>query len=200
MPEALTEPRTKGDRRRESILSALEELLVERPIADVSVETIASQAGIARSGFYFYFESKYAALGAALARAFEEFAQAAAAFLEGTEMPPEEQCRQDIAGVVATWRRHAPLLDGMVEAAATDAGARALWEEWIERFEERVAERIEAERACGRAPAGPPDARSLAAVLLAMNERALYRARAPELEDGLAAVWLAAVYGKRLSA
>ena len=36
----------------------------EKPFAELSVSTISERAGVARSGFYFYFDSKYAVLAA----------------------------------------------------------------------------------------------------------------------------------------
>jgi AcrR family transcriptional regulator len=54
--------RSRGDRQREAIVTAVRELLQERTFADLSVSTISERAGVARSGFYFYFDSKYAVL------------------------------------------------------------------------------------------------------------------------------------------
>src|SRR3982074_2486985 len=61
--------RTRGDRQREGIVTAVRELLQERSFADLSVSTISERAGVARSGFYFYFDSKYAVLAVILADA-----------------------------------------------------------------------------------------------------------------------------------
>lgn len=51
--------RTRGDRQRDAIVAAVRELLGTRPFADLSVSMISERAGVARSGFYFYFDSKY---------------------------------------------------------------------------------------------------------------------------------------------
>src|SRR5436853_193750 len=59
--------RSRGDRQREAIVTAVRELLQERSFADLSVSTISERAGVARSGFYFYFDSKYAVLAVILA-------------------------------------------------------------------------------------------------------------------------------------
>ena len=61
--------RSRGDRQREAIVTAVRELLEERSFADLSVSTISERAGVARSGFYFYFDSKYAVLAVILADA-----------------------------------------------------------------------------------------------------------------------------------
>jgi TetR/AcrR family transcriptional regulator, ethionamide resistance regulator len=195
---------TRGDRRRRAILDAVEGLLRDRSIAALSVEDVAETAGIARSGFYFYFESKYAALGALLAGAWEDMAQAAGPFFAGSDEPPATYVPRTIAAVDGVWRTHEHLLVAMVEASATDSGARDLWEAWIGRFVELTAARIDAERAAGRAPAGPP-ARWVAEVLLRMNERSCYaasrrgasRRERDEVARALAAVWLATVWGER---
>jgi len=59
--------RSRGDRQRAAIVAAVRELLEERSFADLSVSTISERAGVARSGFYFYFDSKYAVLAVILA-------------------------------------------------------------------------------------------------------------------------------------
>ena len=196
---------TRGDRRRRAILEAVEGLLRERSIGELSVEEVAGAAGLSRSAFYFYFESKYAALGAALGGVWEEMTLSAAPFFEGSPDPPGTYVRRALRDVGAAWSKHEHLLVAMVEASAADEGARDLWDAWIGRFVALVAERIEAERAAGRAPAGPPGAHALAEVLLAMNERAYYnhtRRHSPAEEtermvEALAAVWLAAIWGER---
>ena len=55
-------PRRRGYRQRQAILAAVRELLEEKPFAELSVRTISNRAGVARSGFYFYFDSKYSVL------------------------------------------------------------------------------------------------------------------------------------------
>lgn len=52
----------RGDHARTAILTALRALLDQNPISEVSVQAITRQAGVTRTAFYFYFESKYSAL------------------------------------------------------------------------------------------------------------------------------------------
>jgi AcrR family transcriptional regulator len=195
---------TRGDRRRRAILDAVESLLRDRSIADLSVEDVTEAAGIARSGFYFYFESKYAALGALLAGVWDEMARATAPFFEGSDEAPRDYVPRTLTDLDAAWTRHEHLLVAMVDASGTDPGVRELWEFWMGRWSRRTAERIEAERAAGRAPAGAPAA-ALADVLLRMNERSCYdasrrgatRRERDAMKEALAAVWLAAVWNAR---
>lgn len=60
--------RRRGDRHRQAILRAARELLEETPFAELSVRAISLRAGVARSGFYFYFDSKYSVLAQILPR------------------------------------------------------------------------------------------------------------------------------------
>jgi TetR/AcrR family transcriptional regulator, ethionamide resistance regulator len=202
-PETAAAP-TRGDIRRQAILDGIEGLLRDRPIAALSVEDITEAAGITRSGFYFYFESKYAALSALLGGVWEEMAEAAAPFFEGSDEDPATYVTRTLAEVHAAWQRHEHLLVAMLDASGTDPGVRELWEDWMQRWIAMTAERIDAERATGRAPGGAP-AEALANVLLRMNERAFDAASrnatsAREnraMVQALATVWLASVWGER---
>src|SRR6201995_1560316 len=69
--------RPSGDDRELAILTTAEQLLEQRPLADISVDDLAKGAGISRPTFYFYFPSKEAVLLSLLepviARADSEF-------------------------------------------------------------------------------------------------------------------------------
>jgi AcrR family transcriptional regulator len=43
----------RGEERRVALLASLERLLEGRPLAEISIEDIASGAGVTRSAFYF---------------------------------------------------------------------------------------------------------------------------------------------------
>lgn len=55
---------TKGDQRELALLDAARVVFREKSISQVTIDELAGAAGIARSGFYFYFESKQALLAA----------------------------------------------------------------------------------------------------------------------------------------
>jgi AcrR family transcriptional regulator len=192
----------KGDERRQSILEATEQLLQDRGIADLSVEEIALAAGISRPAFYFYFESKYAALAEALTQVFGEIFDAARDFFAPTGEPPETYMPRAVGQVVAVWEQREALAVGMIDASSTDPGARKLWDDWLGAFMPEVAGRIDQERAAGRAPAGP-SALGLARVLVLMTERVLHdhsrRRSAPEdsanVSRALSHLYLTAVWG-----
>ncbi|MDV7267511.1 TetR/AcrR family transcriptional regulator, partial [Rhodococcus oxybenzonivorans] len=66
-----SEPRTgrrnlKGDMREQAILEGAYEILRTEPLRNVSIDDLAKRAGLSRSSFYFYFESKWQVLSALL--------------------------------------------------------------------------------------------------------------------------------------
>ncbi|WP_433306402.1 TetR/AcrR family transcriptional regulator [Actinoplanes sp. CA-030573] len=78
---------TKGDQRETALLDAAREVFREKPISQVTIDELAGAAGIARSGFYFYFESKQALLAALVDQVIGENDEEMAEFLasEGTD-------------------------------------------------------------------------------------------------------------------
>ena len=193
----------KGDRRRQAIVDAVEHLLQSRTIGDLSVEDIAAEAGISRSGFYFYFESKYAALADALSDVADAMEGAADDFFGDTGRAPRDYVYDALSGVAQMWRQHADLLVAVVDAAHSDSGARTLWDDWRARFIDGISRAIEDERQAGRAHTNGATTEDLARVLLAMNLGTLYdlaRSRASDEDaeravSALAWVWLSAVWG-----
>ena len=58
-PAAQSTPTSpRGDRRREAILAALDERLRTTALDDISVADLTDAAGITRSAFYFFSESR----------------------------------------------------------------------------------------------------------------------------------------------
>ena len=183
-------------------MDAVEHLLESRTIGELSVEDIAAEAGISRSGFYFYFESKYAALADALSDVADAIEGAADDFFGDTGREPRDYVNDALTGVATMWRKHADLLVAVVDAAHSDSGARTLWDDWRQRFVDGIARTIEEERRAGRAHHNGVSTEDLARVLLAMNLGTLYdlaRNRASDEEaeravSALAWVWLSAVW------
>jgi len=195
----------KGDRRRQAIVDAVEHLLQTRTIGQLSVEDIAAEAGISRSGFYFYFESKYTALADALSDVADAMVHAADDFFGDTEREPHEYVPQALGGVARLWREHSDLLVAVVDAAHSDGGARAIWDDWRQRFVTGISQAVAAERDAGRAHANGVAPGELARALLAMNLGLFYDDARNRVSDAdaertvaaLTTVWLSAVWGIR---
>lgn len=188
-----------GDRRRTALLSALDELLRERGFDAINVADISGKAGLTRSAFYFYFENK-AACAAALSSEMYQEVFTAAENLVAPDTTPRQRIEDTIHGVFAAWESHQYLYRAMLAARQNNESVRQLWDSYRESFVEPVGAMIEAERAAGRAPAGP-DGRALATMLLELNDRALERLAADDSlgrhrrAEVLVTIWLRTIFG-----
>src|SRR5947207_1172517 len=164
----------RGDVTERAILETAERLLRERALSQITVEELARGAGISRPSFYFYFESREAVLRALAAGITGHLYRAAEPWLEPGDRRPAEADRRAIAQNLELWQEHGAVLRAVVRARETDQEIRRLWDGFVQRYVEACADHIEHERAAGRAPPGPPSARSLAAMLLNMSDRTWY--------------------------
>jgi AcrR family transcriptional regulator len=191
----------KGDLREETILNTLERLLKKKPLRDIEVEELAHGSGISRPTFYFYFESKNAALASLTMRVREEM-YAAADEPEEELADPLEDIRIRIASSARFWHEQGHVLRAAVQTWASEPETRRLYEEGISHFVEGLKRKIQRARRIGLAPEGSPSAEALAKALIWMNERCFYtnslgstQALADEeLVDTLAVVWYRAIY------
>ncbi|SDE98456.1 transcriptional regulator, TetR family [Blastococcus aurantiacus] len=194
--------RATGDDRELAILATAERLLEERSLSAISVDDLARGAGISRPTFYFYFPSKDAVLLTLLDRVVAEADATMGAVFDSPAAGPREAWQRALAAYYDTFRTHRALTVAWAEARSTSGAVRTLWAEVFERWVQRCATSIEAERARGAAPAGPA-ARDLAIALTSMNERVIYASLSgdgPAVADEdvvpvLLRVWLTAVYG-----
>ena len=194
--------RPSGDDRELAILATAERLLADRPLREISVDDLARGAGISRPTFYFYFASKDAVLLTLLDRVVAEADAVTRAAFGEPASGPREAWRRAITAYYDTFRAHRPLTMAWAEARPTNAELRELWARVLDDWVGQCAAAIEAERARGAAPEGPP-ARDLAVVLNSMNERVLYATFSGDgpavAEDGvvdvLLEVWLRTIYG-----
>jgi TetR/AcrR family transcriptional regulator, ethionamide resistance regulator len=192
-----------GEERREALLTALEELLAENPLDAISIADITRKAGVTRSGFYFYFSTKAAAVAALLEDLRGQMIAVAADWYERSDAPHHDRVRRALGSTIVLWREHATLMIAMFDAAGSDTEARALWEGWIDALAQRAAARIAEDRAAGLAPDGA-DVGALSAVLTGMTVRAMERdvrdlvetgTGTPGVEEALIHAWDRAVYG-----
>jgi AcrR family transcriptional regulator len=125
--------RSRGDRQRDAIVTAVRELLEERSFADLSVSTISERAGVARSGFYFYFDSKYAVLAVILADASELLDQLTHHFAprEPGETPAAFAKRM-VGSAAAVYANDDPVLSACAVARNTDAQIREMMDDFYD--------------------------------------------------------------------
>ncbi|MFF4241352.1 TetR/AcrR family transcriptional regulator [Actinomadura geliboluensis] len=189
----------RGDQRRSALLQALDDLLREKTLDQVNVAEISRRAGVTRSAFYFYFESKATAVLALMADLYDA-ASDATDLLVKAQGDPGERIRQVLDSLFDSVDASPHTYRALLAARAANPQVREGWDAGRAEFAGMVAEMIERERAAGHATDGP-DAAGLAAVLLDLNDHALERhalSGEPPREqhvDALAHVWMTSIYG-----
>ncbi|WP_280463465.1 TetR/AcrR family transcriptional regulator [Nocardia carnea] len=189
----------RGEQRREALLVALDELLRDNGgrLEAVDIAEISRRAGLTRSAFYFYFENKAAAVGAALEDIYQEVFAVNDILVGAGE--PADRIERTIRGLVDFWDRHRHLYSAVLDARSASAAVREIWESERQAFIPSIAAMIDDERRAGRAPAGG-DAETLADVLLLLNERLLERLTlGADLDreryiESVVTVWLRSIY------
>lgn len=190
----------RGDQRREALLRALDEQLRVRKLDDISVADLTDTAGITRSAFYFYFESKAAAVTVLLADVQYQAEDSTASLVSG-EGTFRERMAAGMERLADRVVENAHLYRALLTARNTHDPTRSMWDGGRVLLAESIAEFIRAERAAGRAPDGP-DAQMLAESLIRINESVLeclaYNPDDPRepLLPTAADMWVRAVYGR----
>ncbi|MET0993561.1 MAG: TetR/AcrR family transcriptional regulator [Mycobacterium sp.] len=136
--------RSRGDRQRDAIVAAVRELLHERSFADLSVSTISERAGVARSGFYFYFDSKYAVLAVILADARELLDNLTHHFAPrepGEE--PFEFAKRMVGSAAAVYANDDPVLTACAAARNTDAQIREMMDDFYDGIVDKLVTLLE---------------------------------------------------------
>jgi len=195
-------PRLSGDDRHEALLQTTERLLETRPLEDISIEEVATGAGISRSNFYFYFASKEEALLALLDRVITEVEAQVAALPREFTREPAAAWRKSIGVFVNVFSAHRGVSVAAIAARHRSAEVLALWSSSMQTWVDYSAMVILAEQARGAAPAGI-SARNLAITLTLMNERVLMASLRGEslaidhasVLDVLSETWCRSIYG-----
>jgi TetR/AcrR family transcriptional regulator, ethionamide resistance regulator len=196
------EPSTERRRAVETdVLQATEELLGEgESYASLSIERIATRAGLSRTAFYFYFADKRELLMRLAAGVADQLYREAGTWWSGSGEGPL-QLSEALEKIAALYRAHGPLVCAIVEVSTYDPPVGVFWRGLVGRFVSASAERIESEQLAGRTdPALDPTATAFA--LVWMTERSFHQMlvqedpiAVDELVAALARVWSSTVYG-----
>src|ERR1700754_5177262 len=136
--------RSRGDRQRDAIVAAVRELLHERSFADLSVSTISQRAGVARSAFYFYFDSKYAVLAVILSEDSELLDSLTNHFAprEPGETPAAFAKRM-VGSAAAVYANDDPVLTACAVARNTDAQIREMMDDFYDAIIDKLITLLE---------------------------------------------------------
>src|SRR6202008_2993814 len=129
MPSVTRKPQARREQTRQQRREQMERRLLdatERLMRDgasftaLSVDRLATQAGISRASFYIYFEDKGHLLRRLAGQVFADLADSADQWWSVAWRHNPDDVRAAMAGIVATYRRHQPVLVALNEMAAYD--------------------------------------------------------------------------------
>ncbi|MDP9164891.1 MAG: TetR/AcrR family transcriptional regulator [Actinomycetota bacterium] len=144
MPSVTRRPQAKRQERREqierSLLDATERLMGDgASFTELSVDRLASEAGISRASFYIYFEDKGHLLRRLAAQVFDDLAAAGERWWSVASRRSSADALAALTGIVASYRRHQPLLVALNEMAGYDAAVGATYRDILGGIATRLA-------------------------------------------------------------
>src|ERR1044071_1389315 len=113
MPSVTRKPQAKRQERREQIerdlLSATERLMRDgTSFTELSVDRLATEAGISRASFYIYFEDKGYLLRRLASQVLGDLTASGERWWDVAWRHNPDDARAAMAGIIATFRRHQP--------------------------------------------------------------------------------------------
>ena len=194
---------SKGERQRRAILTALAELLEERPFSELNVNDIASAAGVLRSGYYFYFDSKFAPLAVLTSEIWSDLFDRTESFVRFENESVSDFLDRVHLITASEWQTQAAVLIASVQAIPQNEQIAGMWRARNEHLVDLLTTQVSKDRDAGLASPATPDVRGLVAALLEMTMHMFYRDRlekcTPEQTErsftALRAIWLASVWG-----
>ena len=199
-------PRRRGDKQRHAIVQAVRELLQEKPFAELSVSTISDRAGVARSGFYFYFDSKYAVLAQILGEVAAELEEVTGDFApRRADETPAEFAKRMVRGAAAVYAHNDPVMSACNSARNTDAEIREILDGYNDAVIDQIVPIVEAEIRNGQAEPITSDVRGLvrtlsAATAMTLAGESMFVGPERDLDravEVLENLWLHALWGGR---
>lgn len=197
-------PLRRGDRQRQAILQAVRELLEEKPFAELSVSTISDRAGVARSGFYFYFDSKYAVLAQILAEATHELEELTHYFApRGPDESPAAFAKRMVGSAAEVFAHNDPIMAACNEARNTDAKIREILDGQIDTVIDQIVGVVNDEIAAGTAHPISDDVPALvrmlgATTVMMLSGDVTFLGPGRDVQRGLRVLeqlWLASLWG-----
>jgi AcrR family transcriptional regulator len=142
-------PQAKRQERREQIerqlLDATDRLMAAgASFTELSVDRLATEAGISRASFYIYFEDKGHLLRRLTGQVFRELAAAADRWWSVAHRREPAAVLAAMTGLVASYRRHQPLLVALNEMSAYDSQVGDTYREILTNIAARLTAVIEA--------------------------------------------------------
>ncbi|BDX31354.1 TetR family transcriptional regulator [Mycobacterium antarcticum] len=202
MPSVTRKPQANRQQRREQVerrlLDATERLMAGgASFTALSVDRLATEAGISRASFYIYFEDKGHLLRRLTGQIFDDLGAAAELWWGVSSRRDPADVLACMTALVAGYRTHQPLLVALNEMAAYDPQVGATYREALESIAGRLETVIEAGQADGSIRR-ELSADVVASTLTWMTERTCQQSlpgRPPSYDQELAATLTQIVWG-----
>jgi TetR/AcrR family transcriptional regulator, ethionamide resistance regulator len=154
MPSVTRKPQVKRQERREQIerrlLDATERLMRDgASFTELSVDRLSTEAGMSRASFYIYFEDKGHLLRRLAGQVFADLAESAERWWSVAWRHDPDDVRAGMAAIIASYRRHQPVLVALNEMAAYDSLVGATYSNLLTAITGRLARVIEEGQADG---------------------------------------------------
>ncbi|MFI6309811.1 TetR/AcrR family transcriptional regulator [Nocardia fusca] len=193
----------KGERQRRVILDGLARLLPNRPIGELTVGEITTEAGVARSGFYVHFETKYTALAVLTSEIWNDLMQRLDAFARRAEETVEEYMLRVGSATLQIWRDHDAVLIASVQAVPHDDRLATIWKSWNNRLADLLTEQVLRDRGKGEAQPVTRDVPGLVSTLVECTVRLFYldrlhkcdEAQTNRMFEAIRAMWVRCAWG-----
>ncbi|OBK49072.1 TetR/AcrR family transcriptional regulator [Mycobacterium kubicae] len=202
MPSVTRKPQANRQLRREQmerrLLEATERLMRDgASFTELSVDRLATEAGISRASFYIYFEDKGDLLRRLAGQVFGDLTSGAQRWWGVAWRHDPEDVRAAMSAIIASYRRHQPVLVALNEMAAYDPVTTETYGQLLTAVSERLTKVIEDGQADGSIRRHLPAA-TMASALTWMVERACQQnlpANPPEYDAELATSLTEIVWG-----
>ncbi|MGA7053090.1 MAG: TetR/AcrR family transcriptional regulator [Mycobacterium sp.] len=158
MPSVTRKPQAHREQERQQrreqlerrLLDATERLMCDgASFTELSVDRLATEAGISRASFYIYFEDKGHLLRHLAGQVFGELAASAERWWGAAWQRNPDDVRAAMAGIVEIYRRHQAVLGALNEMAAYDAATAKTYRDLLTAITQRLIRVIEDGQADG---------------------------------------------------
>lgn len=180
MPSVTRKPQAAREQGRQQRREQIERRLLDATerlmgggasYTELSVDRLATEAGISRASFYIYFEDKGHLLRRLANQVFTDLADSADRWWSVSSRHDPEDVRAAMGGIIASYRRHQPVLVALNEMAGYDPLVAATYRNLLTAITGRMTRVIEEGQADGSIRPGLAAA-TTASALTWMVERA----------------------------
>lgn len=196
----------RGARRRRAILEAIGDMLHDTPLAQLDIGAISNRAGVTRSGFYFYFDTKYAALAEMIAEVSHEVGDHIDSLAHVPYEEPAAFVERVLRGATSIYAHNRPLLAACHVARYADPDLDSVLQREFTALLDRVVVAIETMMLNGRPARATSDLATLLGILVATTASVLAEdpifvgthGSSKAAMNSLAQLWVAAIWGAEI--